>query len=267
MYMEILGLLSFKRVYSNPPESEFNQVRRLISFVLLCFSLQANAEHFNAASDIWSPFIMATEESYSGIGVDILNEVVKRTGDTVSIQLAPNKRAMKMFEVGEADFMILDSPLWNDPEMSDQMVFSDDVMSIQEYIYFLKSSFIEVKTPSDLNGQTVNILRGYYYPLFEEAFSNGSIVKNEVGSEPSLIETLVRGRVAAIFMDSIAFQYTTSKFKYETNQFQRGLQLSNTKLGIKIRADKAYVLPRFNQAIKAMKQDGTIDRIIQKYTE
>ncbi len=67
-------------------------------------------------------------------------------------------------------------------------------------------------------------------------------------------------------MDSIAFQTNISQLNYDKTMFKRGMQLSDTKLSIKIIREKAYLLLRFNKAIAVMKQDVTIDRIINKYT-
>ncbi len=172
-----------------------------------------------------------------------------------------------MFDDKQIDMMVIDSPLWNDPVKAESMIFSNEVMSLQEHIYFLKERYIEVATPEDLHGKTVNILRGYYYPVFEDAFKKDIVKKHEIDCEPSLIKTLILKRCIAIFMDSVAFQYNISQSGYDKEMFKRGLQLSDTKLGIKIRREKAHILPRFNKAIAEMKRDGTINRIIKKYTE
>lgn len=235
-------------------------------FLFLLFPSNVYCEKLIAVSDTWSPFFLESNGQYSGIGFEVLTEVVRRTGDIVTIKNVPNRRSQIMFEGKEVDIMVLDSPLWNDPKKAKSMVFSDKVMSVQEYIYFSRGKYFDVKKPKDLAGRTVNIMRGYYYPVFEKAFKTGMVLKNEVNSESSLIRMLVSKRIDAIFMDSIAFRYTISKLGYDQKLFKRGLQLSDTSLCIKVRREKAYILPRFNSAISSMKKDGTIDKIIKKYT-
>jgi len=68
-------------------------------------------------------------------------------------------------------------------------------------------------------------------------------------------------------MDYIAFQTNISQLGYDKSMFKRGLKLSDTQLCIKIHPGKSYLLPRFNKAIAAMKQDGAIDRIINKHVQ
>ncbi len=237
----------------------------LLLFVL--YPLNVHCENFKVGADIWSPFFMVENNQFTGIGLEILTEVVRRTGDTVTIKHLPTKRSIFMFDEKEIDMMLIDSPLWNDPEKAEGMVFSNEVMSLQEHIYFLKENYIEVEKPTDLSGKTMYVMSGYYYPVFEDAFKRGIVKKYEVDSESRLIKLLVYKRADAIFMDSIAFQYTISKLGYDKTLVKKGFQLSNTTLGIKIRRDKAHILPRFNKAIAEMKRDGTIDLIIKKYTK
>ncbi|MCP4349242.1 MAG: amino acid ABC transporter substrate-binding protein [Desulfobacterales bacterium] len=239
---------------------------RLILILFVLYPLNVHCENFKAASDTWSPFFMISDNQFSGIGFEILKEIVRRTGDTVTFQHVPTKRALRMFDEKEIDIMI-DSPLWADPEKAEAMIFSNEVMSVKEYIYFLKENYIEVKKSTNLRGKSVGIMRGYYYPVFEDAFKKGIVKKFEVDYESSLIKILIKKRATAIFMDSITFQYNISQLGYDKKIFKKGLQLSNAALGIKIRREKAHILSRFNRAIDAMKTEGTISRIIKKYTE
>lgn len=265
VYVAIYSLLTLK---SSILQKVFNKkIGLLIPLLFVVYPLTVHCEHFKAASDIWSPFFLVSNSQFSGIGPDILTEITRRTGDSISFQRFPNKRTIIMFNEKKIDMMVLDSPLWNDPNNSKSMVFSNEVMSVQEYVYFLKDNYIEVKKPVDFRGKTVNILRGYVYPVFQNAFKRGIVNKNEISYESNLIKTLMAKRCSAIFMDSVAFRYIISQLGYDKKLFKRGLQLSDTKLGFKIRREKAHILPRFNKAIAAMKKDGTIKRIIKKYTE
>jgi polar amino acid transport system substrate-binding protein len=256
------------REYDSILKSKFLTKSKLfISLLLILLSNYVSSDTFHAGSDTWAPFFMVSNNQFSGIGVDILTEVAHRTGDELSLQHLPNVRALSMFDNKEIDMIVIDSPLWNDQEKLKNVVFSDEIMSVQEYIYFLKDEYIEVDTPEDLRGKVVNIFHGYSYPTFQKAFNEGIVKKDEVGSELSLIRILVAKRCTAIFMDSIAFEHNASRLGYEKSLFKRGMQLSDTELRIKIRREKSSLLPRINKAIAEMKKDGSIDRIIKKYTE
>jgi polar amino acid transport system substrate-binding protein len=230
-------------------------------------SAHANSGILYAASDNWPPFFMEENAEISGIGYEILTEVARRTGDKIQISRLPNKRALKLFDEGQIDIIVIDAALWNDPKNIPGMVFSDDLMSVNEYSYFRNDNFIDLKTPTDLAGRTAGILNGYTYPAFDEAFNTGLVKKVEAYREQSLLQMLMHNRVDAIFMDSVAFDYNTSRFGYDQALFKRGIQLSDAPLGIKVRVGKAEILPRLNKAIAQMKADGTIDKIVKKYTQ
>lgn len=229
------------------------------------FSEIAKCEKFKVGSDIWSPFFLFSENKYSGIACEVIIEIARRTGDTIELIYLPNKRAMQMFQRKELDIIPLDSPTWNDPDKKDTFVFTDFIMEVKEYIYFHKSKYRDIKKPADLKDKTVHILAGYKYPFFEEAFRTGLVKKEESFSEKELLELLNFRRTEVIFMDEYAFGYSVKQNGFNISNFKRGKQLSNAKVGVKIRAEKAHILPRFNRAISDMKRDGTIKRIINKY--
>jgi len=264
---EFSRMVSLPEHYAIQKRVFFNKARLLISLLCILPSSYVYCETFHAGSDTWAPFFMVSNDQFSGIGVDILTEIVQRTGDELDLQHLPNVRALSMFDNKEIDMIVIDSPLWNDQEKLKDVLFSDELMSVQEYIYFLKDEYIEVEIPEDLRGKVVNIFRGYSYPVFEEAFNKGIVEKDEVNNELSLIRILAAKRCTAIFMDSIAFEHNASRLGYDKSLFKRGMQLSDTELKIKIRREKASILPRINKAIAEMRRDGTVDLIIKKYTE
>lgn len=251
--------------------SELLQLRNLkkLAFivVILISSLQFSlfSEDFSAVSDIWTPFFMESEEGYTGIGHDILTEITKRTGDSVEFIRVPNKRAFVMFKTDLVDMMVIDSPLWSDPEKSSEYVFTHSLMTVKEYVYTLANSRLTIFGPEDLFGKKISFIGGYQYPVLDEAFRSGKISTIEVRNENSLLQMLLLGRVDAILMDSIAFAHAIADAGYGESMFIRGMQLSETALGIKIRREKEYIIPRFNSAISSMKKDGTLDKIIEKY--
>lgn len=240
-------------------------MRHLLSALAVCVPLSGMCETFNAVSSVWSPYIMGTTGKVSGIGYEIFVEILRRTGDVATIKILPNKRALEVFKKGDADLIILDSPLWADPQRVKTYAFSDAFMSTEEYIYFQKDHYIDVKSPADLRNKTVDVMRGYYYPAFETAFQTNQVKKYEVDSEEILLKKLFTKRTDAVFMVSEAFQYTLNGLGYDPSAFKRGIKLSTTPLSLKIRIEKSNALPRINAAIAAMKKDGTMQRIIQSY--
>ncbi|WCE31564.1 substrate-binding periplasmic protein [Vibrio sp. SCSIO 43137] len=240
---------------------------KALSLLLLGLLLPATgqAKVFVATSDIWAPFFMEQKGHYSGIGVDILREVFKRTGDQLTIKALPMRRAEWLFEENSVDLIVMDSPSWNDPGKADTYLFSDTILSVREHIYFSRTEVIQVSQPEDMAQKVIGTRKGYRFPLFSEAFSSGLVTRHEADSDLLLLKLLIANRTDAIFMDSVAFAYATRTFNINRDLFVRGMELSHADLGIKLTAANSAALPRINKAIAEMKLDGTIARICNQY--
>jgi len=243
-------------------------MKRYFLFVfILLISHKSYAENFHAATANWSPYAMTTKEGISGVSVEILREIVKRTGDTISINIYPAKRLNKMFNLNKLDINFADSPDWNETNKYPDYVFSEKYLNVKEYVYFLKDRYIDIKSPLDLKGKIVGISAGYYYDMFEDYFKKGIIIKHELYSNKSFLRFFKMGRCDAAFFDNLLFEYLLVQLNYDHHYFKRGLELNNAPLGLKIRIEKRHAVKRFNTVIRILKKEGFIKKIIQKYTK
>lgn len=224
------------------------------------------AEHFKAATAHWSPYAYEENGEVRGIAADILREIVKQTGDTVSFELVPAKRLHMLFEQKRIDINFADSPLWNESSKQPDYRFSQTFLTVREHVYISKKHPIQADTIQQLEGKTVGITSGYYYDKLEEAFDTGVIIKDEAPSNTSLIQKLLLGRNDAIIMDSVLFNHLTQQLSLESQQFKQTLLLSEAPLGLKFQNSKASALPKINQAIEKLIQQGIIERIVDSYT-
>ncbi len=240
----------------------------LVFFFLIFLSFSIFSEEFIAATANWIPYAIENEKSGEvfGIGADIIREVCRRTGDAVKLKIFPAERLNQMFDSKKIDINFADSPNWNDVKEDSPFVFSESYSRVVENIYFLKENYIEVRKPEDMKGKTVGIVRGYYYELFNEAFANNVVPFYEVNTEGALFQMLKEKRLYCAFFDNYVFDYLVNRPGYKASDFAKGALLSNSPLGFKVRIEKKEALKKINKAINDMKKDGTIDKIIEKYT-
>jgi len=238
-----------------------------IFFIVFFITDKTCAEHFIAATADWSPYAMQTEKGITGISVDIINEIVKLTGDSIIINLYPAKRLNQLFEQNKFDINFADSPDWNKTKKNPNFVFSKKYIDVKEYVYFVKNRYIELKRPIDLKGKTIGISAGYYYDMFQDYFNKGIITKKEIYSNISLLRFLKKGRCDAALFDHNLFEYLILQLQYDKKQFKQGLEINNAPLGLKFRIEKRNAVKRFNQAISILEKKGFIKQIIHKYTK
>lgn len=228
-------------------------------------ALPAAAQRFVVASEAWEPFFIEQDGDFTGIGVDILREVLARTGDSFVIKSMPLRRGNTLLKSGAVDIILLDSPSWSDPEFAGSYLFSDPVLVVGEYAYTLSSYQPAATTADALAGKVVSLRTGYRYPAFERYFDDGSVTRHEVDSDEVLLRLLVTGRADAIFMDSVAFEYTARKHQIDVSAVQRGLELSQAPVAIKLAVAHQAALERINAALADIRQDGTLEQILSRY--
>ncbi|OHD10381.1 MAG: hypothetical protein A2Y34_06785 [Spirochaetes bacterium GWC1_27_15] len=243
-------------------------MRKFIFTILLLTLVYAiNSDEFTAATANWQPYaIEDANKLVTGIGVDILKEVCKRTGDKVVIKIYPAERLNQMFDLNQIDINFADSPNWNEIKKDSPFVFTESYTSVVENIYFLANKYIDVKTPNDLKQKRVGIVRGYYYEMFKESFKNKIVLLEETNNESFLIQMLKKDRLDCAFFDNYVFDYLLVKNNFKMSDFKKGLQLSDSPLCFKVRIEKKDIVTRFNKALLEMKKEGVITKIILKYT-
>ncbi len=238
-----------------------------IIFILFCSVQNIYAEDISAATAEWKPYAIRTKEGIKGIAVEVLNEIARRTGDKITINLYPAPRLNKYFEANKIDINFADSLYWNKINAPPAFIFTDAFLFVKEYVYSLRADNFEINKLEDLYGKSVGITRGYYYSMMEDAFNNGLVTKEKANTDEILFKKLVNNRNQLIFMDEFAFNFFINKFDYNKTDFKRGLQLTIAPLGIKIRIEKKHLIKRFNHTINEMREDNTIEKIIDKYTD
>jgi len=169
-----------------------------------------------------------------------------------------------MFAANKVDINFVDSAICNMPSATSNYVFTNSYMTIGEYVYS-RVDDSRVEKLADLHGKKLGMVLGYYYPLLEEALMSGKIVKVDTVSEASGLAMLRLRRIDFAISDSTHFAYLGKKGDISPADFKQGMQLSKAALGIKLRKEIKAYLGEFNGELRAMKEDGTIARIIQRY--
>jgi len=235
-------------------------------FMLICGAV--SGEVFIAGTAQWQPYAYYDGAgNLTGISVEIVRELSKRSGHAIHMELYPAKRLNLMFDKNRLDMNFADSALWNEVSPAPDFVFSIPYMQVSEFLYFNKTTYVDTKKLNDLQGKTIGIVSGYYYPMLEPEFESNRIKKLEFPNETALLMGLKALRADAAIFDDILFEVLLKQKQYPPGQFKRGLQLSNAPLGIKFRIEKKAYVIQFNSILESMLKDQTIPTIIQKYTQ
>jgi polar amino acid transport system substrate-binding protein len=245
--------------------------RIIFYLALLSFSGQALAqplpEEVILANAPYPPYVMPEKHAGGpGIDMEIAMTALENMGVRAVVKLAPFKRVLAMLEEGQAE---LTTSLSFRAERDEYLHWSLPYRTDTSYIFFTrKDSAFQPERIEDLRGMKVGVVRGFVFPA---AFAEDpDIEKVEAPHIPSMLAMLLEGRFDALIVNSIVGKHemlATGRMA-EVKQAPFSLRSPNDKgtvMGFsKARVSREFV-DRFNAELRKMLNDGTIDRIEDKY--
>ena len=197
------------------------------------------------------------EDKIVGFDVDIAQRIATDLGFELKIQDMDFNGLIPALQSGRVDFLM--AGMTPTPERKKSVDFSDVYYTAQNTIIALKKS--NLTTIASLKGKTIGAQLGSLQQEVAQKVPGAKVTtRNRV---PDLIQELNAGRIdAAIVEDTIAKPYTRI---YPDLQFT---VIPSREGGCAIAFRKGSALvPGFNRAIAAMKQDGTLDKFAKKWFE
>lgn len=243
-------------------------VLRPITAILMMvsfFSSQCAAETFRVMLHTGSfpPYFFAQGDTKSGTIRDIFGAIAQETGDHFEYIRVPFKRALHQFEAGEVDIEPMTNPAYRGVS-SVPGIYSIPYTVAEEIILFNKNHYTPVDSPEDLLGQSIGVVNGYYYPKYSPYFEDGRIRALPFENENKLVQLLLAERLAQVLINKDFAQYEIQKQQL-ADQLTVGKPYHVLDMMIRFHPNKQEAVPRFNQAIKKLLKDGTIERIYKKY--
>lgn len=193
------------------------------------------------------------------------------------MRLRPWKRAQKETEDGEADGCFNTGRTeWR----REWAYFNDEILFTERYVLFvLKDSSISVpRDMDDVGHLRVGIQRGYTYGgAFQKALDEKRFkAVEEVGTIELNIKKLIHGRIDFFVGDRIPTFYYLDEAGVRDKVFiikgdSTGGELTISTWPTYVAFSKTTVsseyVKKFNDALLQIKQDGTYERIFEKYVK
>ena len=241
---------------------------KLLGFLLLlvvCCSA-VNAEALRGGSAPWYPFSYEDDQGQpSGIAVDVVRQVMLKTGLQVEFVFYPANRLNLLLDEGRLDLNYADSPEWNSADAAERFIYSKPYLTIREHLYFLKEHPGRNQPLEHLRGLRIGVIRGYSYPQLATAMSSGRLTKVEASEDKALLELLLLGRVDGIAMVEDVFDNLISTRRLEPARFVQGAKLNDSPLVIKLQRGHEEELAKVDAALQELIESGEIKRIRQRH--
>ncbi|MGD9007816.1 MAG: transporter substrate-binding domain-containing protein [Desulfobacteraceae bacterium] len=202
-----------------------------------------------------------------GILIDIAEELVQnRLGIMVSHKGYPWKRSQHLVRMGKADALITNGPMrkkW--AEHSREVV-----VNLQHMLYVKAGGpkldqLKKVRTIDDLKLFTLVDERGSAWA--EKNLIERGIEVHLVADHDTMYRLVAKGRVDAVVYEPLMARYHIKILGMQAQLIELPLDTVPVPFHIVIGKSSPHVkmLPKIDKAIRQMKQDGTLERILDNY--
>ncbi len=247
-------------------------IKKLLAlFLALMLSYSLNARELVYSTSGYAPFSIVNKQNnqvIAGVYFDILNLFVKEYPEySIKYESYPSKRAIQMMMKGVKIDMTLESPLFVKEGTNIFYDFSEIVTTTKDIVITKKGSDLVYTKPEDLYGKTIAVIRGYSYGIFDALKKEGKIKYEVLNQHQQALKFLQLGRADALFGNIHVHPYHIKELGLELSDFNFSEKtLFEFDLAFQVRKDIG-VLPKLNKFIRKIKSDGTLDKIIDKYTK
>lgn len=225
------------------------------------FSSQTLSQQVTLASSISIPPYVIVE-SDTGIQLDIVRESLARSGHTLKVLYASNKRALSFLKTKNVDGMI------NVPSGTPGLYYSDSTIEYQNGIIALESrnlAIVEIQDLRDLRVVGFQNASNYFGSEFK-AMTEQNQSYDEVVNQLAQLNMLFKQRCDAIVMDKRIFNYYHNTYMDELG-FDKSTRFYNI-----LPPSPRYVAfhdeslrDRFNAGLKELKASGRYQEIVNSY--
>lgn len=209
----------------------------------------------------YAPFM--SKSTQSGIYHDLMEAISTHTKQTYQWKYYPYARLDKFFELGNIHIEVGSSPDWSSTSLVPGE-YTRFFYSLEDVAVFQPGLAFDINHPSDIKGKTISVVRGYGYPKYDPIFLSKQAKRFDAADESQLLNMLDSGRFDAIFINKNVFRH----FQMQNVQFQNltmGDVIGRYDVGIRVHPNHTHLIKPLNQAIKALKENGIIDKIAERY--
>ncbi|MBZ0113593.1 MAG: transporter substrate-binding domain-containing protein [Thermoanaerobaculia bacterium] len=231
-------------------------------------------------STIFEPFVIQGEDRIHGADVELIEEIGRRLDLTIKIELRPWRRIEASLRNGAPDLQCAFA-FFDTEERRTYMSFMQVPLHVTDYVLFAHRSSVDRFAGGALpSGAIVAVNRGFHLPqVIESAAARGEIVLHEVGEEEQSLRMLALDRVDAVLTHRGVGEHVLRRLDLEGLValepamasrpaylvFPNESKLSPGNATIALGLGPRDLALRFDQALTAMQEDGTVAAILARH--
>nr|WP_321513704.1 transporter substrate-binding domain-containing protein [uncultured Pseudodesulfovibrio sp.] len=215
----------------------------------------------------WPPYIM--DDPYlpdGGVFVEVLRAVAEPLDYKIKVMRLPNRRGWMMLEHGKID--VHPKAMKWVPNATD-FLWTDPFMQSEDVLIYAAETPLKYTSPKDLYGKSVATIKDFAYPVLEPHFGPNKIRRVRSVSPYSMLGLLAIGRVDAAVVNRAETQWLMrTKPELSPERFvldETPCDSADYRFAFTKKGNWEPFIQKFNTVLNAMKQDGRLEAILNKY--
>ena len=198
-----------------------------------------------------------------GIDVDIINEIAKDLGVTITMEPMDFDALVPSLVSGKLDIAIAGMTITDERKQS--VLFSDPYFNATQVVILPENS--EIATQDDLKGKRIGVQMGTTGDLLvsEESFGAGEVSRYNKGMDAAL--DLVNGRLDAVVIDTLPAKQFVASLTGLVVREDILVDVEVESYGIAVQLGQEELIAKINASLARMMEDGTYDAILVKYVD
>ncbi|WP_296179301.1 substrate-binding periplasmic protein [Pseudomonas sp. UBA1879] len=237
-------------------------LRAMALLGMLLIAQGVSAQKLRIAGDAWAPYSDLSLIN-GGLSTDLVRTALGRAGYTTEYEQVPWARAVHGVSEGRYDILI---NAWYSTERTQIGEFSGEYLVNRLRFLKRKTSDITYQTLPQLHPYSIAVVRSYAYsPEFD---NDPDLKKVPVASFSTAVRMLAAGRVELTVEDEYAARFALSHEPADVRGNVDFLPQSLSENGLHIlvslkNPDHAKIVADFDEAVAAMKADGSYDKLFK----
>jgi len=219
--------------------------------------------HFNISPNGYPPYLIVDGAEPAGIMWDVVNLILPRMGYRVEPKRIPRKRVDNMLAEGYIDGTPRAIEWTRSPE---DFRFTEAIVQVEEVFFFPATSSLEFNSLDDLIGATIVTPLGYIYPALEPYFSDGRIKRFDVSHDRNMFRYLLHSdRFDAALADRLVGRWLLRHANMSDHFRSSDKPTRQFGFRLMVRKDWEAFTETFNQELAAIRDNGELSAILEKY--
>jgi polar amino acid transport system substrate-binding protein len=231
-------------------------MKKIAIALAVALSASAHAAQFKIAG---YPIPLMIENANSGLFVEIVKELISRTGQDFEVVVYPAPRTVASFHAGEIDafFPALDVLIETDKAATEPMYVKKDFA-------FTRTGEPEIRSIQELAGKKVGITAGY--PYVKELTANPAITLDVGPNDLANAAKLSAGRIDVFVVEEKTGLAALAQSGVDNVTYPADSPISEQNVYIAFQATEVgkAQAEAFSKALLEMQQDGTFGKIMQR---